>query len=356
MAVRRPVYLDGTSIRDMTDAQITAVKQRCVFLFGGSNRPVNLSYTAGNAGNLNRMYDTRDTAGAEVSNSSSFGSNSPAASNDGSNALPGNPAAGGASTKYDYINMSTADGSPSEPADTNNIAFPLYQESTGILRSMTRDDMYDTFINDAIDILVDGNDRDGTYRISTQSTTLADHTIVNASPIFVDQRFNASTVHGGLTSTTTVSGILPLSNVDQPTTILSYYLWRTNQGTAYSTPSIVLPVKTTQRTSDPFNTDIPFVQYSAADFDTLLENLLFNSASSRTNYRIRYEIDATGADPLTISDNVSTKNKRGDAMVDTTLDADVQLNEQDGDTYRSQNLPTGGAQTETTYVLRIYRK
>ena len=43
-------------------------------------------------------------------------------------------------------------------------------------------------------------------------------------------------------------------------------------------------------------------------------------------------------------------------MVDTTLDADVQLNEQDGDTYRSQNLPTGGAQTETTYVLRIYRK
>ena len=264
MAVRRPVYLDGTSIRDMTDAQITAVKQRCVFLFGGSNRPVNLSYTAGNAGNLNRMYDTRDTAGAEVSNSSSFGSNSPAASNDGSNALPGNPAAGGASTKYDYINMSTSDGSPSEPADTNQNQFPLYQESTGIFRSMTRDDMYDTFINDAIDILVDGNDRDGTYRISTQSTTLADHTIVNASPIFVDQRFNASTVHGGLTSTTTVSGILPLSNVDQPTTILSYYLWRTNQGTAYGTPSIVLPVKT--------DTNQDFVQYSAADFDTLLEN------------------------------------------------------------------------------------
>ena len=348
MAVRRPVYLDGTSIRDMTDAQITAVKQRCVFLFGGSNRPVNLSYTAGNAGNLNRMYDTRDTAGAEVSNSSSFGSNSPAASNDGSNALPGNPAAGGASTKYDYINMSTADGSPSEPADTNNIAFPLYQESTGILRSMTRDDMYDTFINDAIDILVDGNDRDGTYRISTQSTTLAAHTRVHASPIFVDQRFNASTVHGGLTSTTTFSGILPLSSVDQPTTILSYYLWRTNQGTAYGTPSIVLPVKT--------DTNQDFVQYSAADFDTLLENLLFYSASSRTNYRIRYEINATGEDALTISDNVSALKKRGDAMVDTTLDADVQLNEQDGDTYRSQNLPTGGAQTETTYVLRIYRK
>lgn len=335
MAVRRPVYLDGTSIRDMTDAQITAVKQRCVFLFGGSNRPVNLSYTAGNSGNLNRMIDSRDTAGSEVSNSTSFANNSPGGVTDR-----------GADTTYDYINMSTSDGSPSEPADTNSIAFPLYQESTGIFRSMTRDDMYDTFINDAIDILVDGNDRDGTYRISIQPSTLANHTIVNAQPIFVDQRFNTS-IHGGATGTSN-QNILPLGNVDQPNTIQSYYLWRTNQGTAFSTPSIVLPVKT--------DTNQDFVQYSAADFDTLLENLLFYSASSRTNYRIRYEINSTGADPLAISDNVSSLQKRGDAMVDTTLDASVRINDQDGDTYRSQNLPTGGGEIETTYVLRIYRK
>ena len=55
-------------------------------------------------------------------------------------------------------------------------------------------------------------------------------------------------------------------------------------------------------------------------YESLLENLLFYSASSRTNYRIRYEINATGEDALTISDNVSALQKRGDAMIDTTLE------------------------------------
>ena len=95
MTVRRPVYLDGTSIRDMTDAQITAIQQRCVYLFGGSNRSVNLSYTAGNAGNLNRMIDSRDTAGSEANNSTSFGNNSPGGVTDR-----------GADTTYDYITVS----------------------------------------------------------------------------------------------------------------------------------------------------------------------------------------------------------------------------------------------------------
>ena len=43
-------------------------------------------------------------------------------------------------------------------------------------------------------------------------------------------------------------------------------------------------------------------------------------------------------------------------MVDTTLDASVRINDQDGDTYKSQNMPTGSPETETTYTLKIYRK
>ena len=337
MTARTPVYLDGTSIRDMSAAQILAVQQRCVYLFGGSSRPVNLTYDASNSGtDIRRMLDTRDTAGTQASNSTRFSNNSPGAVNDG-----------GASTTYDYIAMSTSDGSPSLPSDTNNVAFPLYRESTSVFRAMTHDDMYDTFINAAIELLIDGNDRDGTYRISTESSSLSNHTLVNSNPIFTDQRFNATGVHGGATGTSS-QNILNLSDVDQPLTIQNYYLYRTNQGTAFSTPTIVLPIKT--------DTNQDFIQYSANDFDTLLENLLFYSASSRTNYRIRYDVEGSGVDAGSISDNVSTPQTRGDAMVDTTLDASVRINDQDGDSYKSQNMPTGSAETETTYTLKIYRK
>ena len=337
MAVRKPIYWDGTAIRSMTAAQILEIKKRCVYLFGGSDRPVNLTYDASNSGTgMRRMLDTRDTAGTEASNSTSFGSNSPGNVNDG-----------GASTTYDYIALSQTDGSPSDPSDTNNIAFPLYQESTNVFRAMTKTDMYDTFINDAIDLLVDGNDRDGTYRISTNATSLTNHTRVNANPVFTDQRFDAEEVHGSLTETTTKE-ILSLSDVDQPLTIQNYYLYRTDQGTSYSVPSIQLPLQT--------NTDEDFVTYSSANFDTLLKSLLFYSAASRTPYIIHYDIEGAGVDAGTITDNASTPQTRGDAMVDTTLDASVRINDQDGDTYKSQNMPTGSAETETTYTLKIYRK
>ena len=83
MTARTPVYMDGTSIRDMSAAQILAVQQRCVYLFGGSSRPVNLTYDASNSGtDIRRMLDTRDTAGTQASNSTRFSNNSPGAVND----------------------------------------------------------------------------------------------------------------------------------------------------------------------------------------------------------------------------------------------------------------------------------
>lgn len=337
MAIRNPVYWDGSSIVSMTEAQLTKIRQRCVFLFGGSSRPVNLAYSAGNTGNLTRMLDKRDLAGAQSSNNTSFDNNTSGLAS---------VIDAGISTTYDYINMTTTDGSPSDPSDTNNRAFPLYRDGTSGFRAMTKDDMYDTFINQAIDLLIDGNDRDGTYRISTQPSTLANHTRVNANPVFVDQRFNSS-IHNEADSDL---NILPLDSADLPVTITQYYLWRTNQGTSFSGSdiSIVLPLQ--------LDSNEDLVTYTSSNFDTLLENLLFFSAASRTNYRIRYDIEGSGTDSQSISDNVNTPRQRGDAMVDTTLDGSVRINDQDNDDYQSRNLPAGSAETETTYTLKIYRK
>lgn len=174
MTVRTPVYWDGSSIKQMSASQITTIKQRCVYLFGGASRSVNLSYVA-SAGSLRRMLDTSDSPSAEVSNSTSF------ANNDGT---LGNTTDAGTSTTYDHINLNLTGAS--NPTDTNNKLYPLYYDGSGNLQAMSKTDMYDTFINDATNLLIDGNDRDGTYRISTQSSSLANHTLVNANPVFVD--------------------------------------------------------------------------------------------------------------------------------------------------------------------------
>ena len=207
---------------------------------------------------------------------------------------------------------------------------------------MSQDDMYDTFINGAIDTIIDGTDRGGTYRIYTDTTGLANNTLVSETPVFTDQRFNKA-IHGGVTSTATPD-ILPLSSNDLPVTVQNYYLWQTNQvDSAGFTPPLF------------FNTANQFETKDSSIIDTLLGNLLGFSATSRTNYRIAYDVEGIGADSASISVAANIPAARGSSITDTTLNAQVRINDQDADNYRSQSLPTGGNETETTYTLKIYR-
>ena len=341
MTVRTPVYWDGSSLKEMNASQITAIKERCVYLFGGSSRPVNLDYVA-SSGNLNAMTDTRDTAGtlASVESSTSqvrgFSDNSPGAANDAA-----------VSVTEDHIQQTVS--SVSDPGDTNNVLYPLFVNGTSGLQAMSQTDMYDTFINDSIELLIDGNNRDGIYKLVVNGGDTSNATLVNSNPVFVDTRFDEA-LHGGRTETHTVStdsDILPLDSADMPDDggTRTWKIYRTNQGTA---PSIQIPVRA--------NTDGSVQEYSAGAFDTVLENLLFYTAASRSPYRIRYDITGSGTHETTITDNVNTPvPTAGDPVTDTTLDASVRINEQDGTTYQSQNLPTGSGETETTYELKIYR-
>ena len=341
MTVRTPVYWDGSSLKEMSASQITAIKERCVYLFGGSSRPVNLDYIASN-GNLNAMTDTRDTAGnlTQTQTSSSavrgFANNNPGNTNDAAKEVT-----------EDHIHQTVS--SVSDPGDTNNVLYPLFVNGTSGLQAMSQTDMYDTFINDAIELLIDGTSRPGIYTLVVSGGDTSNATQVNSTPVFVDTRFNEA-IHGGATGTLTNDPTLdpnfPLSSVDQPDNggTRTWTIYRTNQGAA---PSIQIPVHA--------NIDGSVQEYSAGGFDTVLENLLFYTAASRTPYRIRYDI--TGDDGTTISDAVNTPvPTNGDPVTDTTLNAQVRINDQDGGTYYSQNLPTGSGETETTYELKIYRK
>ena len=206
MASRTPVYWDGTDIREMSAAMITAVQQRCVYLYG-TNPSVTLSVVS-SGGNISpNMNDTRKSAGAYSTLTTRYPT-------EAETAEPGT-----VTVTYDRVSQTLP--TIGVPADTSNVRFPIYQ-SSGDLYAMSLTDMYDTFISPALNLLVSSSDRDGTYRIHT-TTSLTNHTLMSSTPVFTDTRANVAAY---------TAGSIPEA-LDQPTTISNFYLFRTNAGTTY---------------------------------------------------------------------------------------------------------------------------
>ena len=156
MAVRRPLILTGTNnLIEMTDAQRNAVKDRCRFLYG-SNPSVTLS-VVGSGGNLGSISDTRKQAGASTTRVDRFSTagETPNIS----------------TVTVNYARVSQSNVNTTASVDTNNIAFPIYYNGNNI-QTMSLQDMYDTFIFDAIDTLLSAVGQPGTYRVHT-STSLS---------------------------------------------------------------------------------------------------------------------------------------------------------------------------------------
>ena len=187
---------------------------------------------------------------------------------------------------------------------------------------MNATDVFDTFIDPAITTLVDGNDRDGTFRIHT-ATSLSDHTLISSTPVFTDTRADVSAY---------AAGSIPETK-DQPTTINNYYLFRTNQGSA---PTITVPFQ--------LNNSNDFQTYTAANFDAMLLAEIRHHTVNTSGSRIVYSINGSG-------------NNRGSGMVDTRLDGGGNYQQRfvNANDYRTQEFPNGSPQTINTYFLKITR-
>jgi len=330
MAVVYPLYFSSGNLRKVSPSQLSDQQDYGTTLWGkAAYRSVNLSYVA-SSGALRRMLDTRDEAGdrgneANAVNSTRFSNNS-----------PDNVTDAGASSTYDHIDRTLDDS-----FSTDGLNYPVYRNSDGNLQIMTRSDVRDTYIDQIVDNLVSSTERGGQYRISTQPTTLANHTRISSNPVFVDKQFDKS-IHGGVTSTTQMD-LLPLSSVDKPSAAIeSYYLYRRDEQTA---GSFLYPL---------YWTGSNLRMYSPAEWENFLGTQLAVAAYGGTGYRIRYQVAASGVDAETFPTNVK-QAIMGSAMVDTTLASSVRINDQDNDNYRSAKLPTGASETETTYTLQIYR-
>lgn len=305
MAVRIPLYVDAdNNLREMSDAQRNAVRNRCRYLYG-ANPSVTLSRVA-SSGNISpTMADTRKKAGASSTSVT-------AAPPETTTAEPGT-----VTVNYDRISQTTTNTTAS--ADTNNKAFPVYYDGSDI-RAMSLTDLYDTFIYPAIDTITGAVGQPGTYRIHT-STTLTGYTAVSTNIVFKDTRANVSAY--------TAAGIP--ETLDQPTTVTNYYLLKANNIAAPSMEKMLF-----------IDANANLEQYTNTEIDAILENSIRHVASEVTGSRIRYNINGTGT-------NLGTQ------MNDTRLNGDGnhQTRFVSADDYRAQEFPNGTATTINSWRLRV---
>ena len=306
MAVRKPLKLDGTNLKEMSVSEIADIQTEVIRLYG-ENPSVTLSVVA-SGGSLGTLSDTRLQAGAGTTDVTDFDTEVET------------PDVSTVTVNYSKINQTVASTSVWTNA---TYSYPLYYDGTN-LREMTVQDFYDTFINDALPSLISGSTgtaQAGTYFIST-SSSVAGSTEVSgsATPIFTDTRADAAAY--------TAAGIPETQ--DQPTTITNYYLHRINSAAA---GSLVVPVTYTKSGIDLYRTPISI-------FRTALQDMIRHKAT-QAGSQISYNINGAG-------------NNRGTAMTDTKLDASTYLQLYvNTDDYRTQEVPSGTSTNISTYYLRI---
>jgi len=305
MAVRTPLILDGSNnLIEMTTAQINAVKNRCRYLYG-SDPSVTLSRVS-SGGNLGNLSDTRKQAGAMSTSISAL--------------PPESTTAEPSTVTVQRAHISESRVNTSASADTNSVAFPVYQTS-GNIQAMTLTDVYDTFIYPAIDTITGAAGQPGTYYIHT-STTLSGYSSVSTSIVYADTRANTGAyTAGGIGET-----------LDQPTTITNYYLLAANNISAPSMAQMLF-IR---------NSDKNLEQYTQAEMDAWLKNSMRHAASEITGSKISYNLNGSGIN-------------LGSGMTDTILNGsgNYQTRYVGLDDYRAQEFPNGSAVTAATHRLKI---
>ena len=318
MAVRRPLILTGDNdLIEMTDAQIEDVQDRCRYLYG-ANPSVTLSRVS-SGGNLGSISDTRKKSGESTTDATDF---------DTAAETPNIQ-----TVTVNYARVSSTAANTTASVDTNNIAFPIYYDGSAI-KAMSLQDMYDTFIFDAIDTILSAVGQPGTYRVHT-STSLSGYTAVSSSAIFTDTRANlsASGFGAGGTAEGAIGDAGTGSTQDFSSTITNFYLLQANNISA-PTMEEMLFIR---------NSDNNLQEYTQANIDTILENCMRHVASEETGSKIRYRWDGSGT-------------TLGSGITNTILNGSGDLREREVDTddYRTQEFPNGTPVTANTYYLKMY--
>jgi len=311
MAVRQPLYLDsGNNPKEMTTAMVTEIVNQVVYQY--STNPSVVLSVVGSGGTLSAITDTRLQAGSVSTSASSF-------PGEGTTQEPQT-----VTVTYDKISSTNASSSPT--ADTG-ITFPVFSNA-GNIQAMNLQDVKDTFLHPAIDLLSSGSagsSQGGTYTIHSNST-LAGGQLVSSTPIFVDTKADISAYS---------AGTIGSHALDNPTTVTSYYLHRlTGSNNSYTQPLHI-------------RSDNDLQSFTSSAFESLLQGWIRQTATSSTDgYKISYNIGSSGLGQT-----------RGTGIANTILSGsgNFQTNQVGADDYRSQEFPDGTPTTANTYYLRILK-
>ena len=313
MAVRSPLKNDSGNLKEMSSAEVTQIVNQIIYQYS-LNPSVSLSVVS-SGGSLGTITDTRLQAGAMSQTNSSFPSE----------ATTDEPSI--VTVNYDKISQAIASVSPTNDTGTT---FPAYTNSSGHVQAMSLQDVKDTFLHPAIDLLsaaTTTSQQGGTYHIST-SSGVSGSTIVSGTPIFLDTRADTTAyTNAGLDSATG-------EVLDQPTTITNFYLQRIDgSDTSYTNPFFI-------------NAGNNLQEYSGTNFKSILQGWIRQTAAaSSEGYKITYNLGASGSGEI-----------RGTGMSDTRLNGtgDYQTR-QVSDDYRAQEFPDGTPTSISTYYLRIQK-
>lgn len=306
MAIRAPLYYSAGNLKEMTSAEVNEIVSQIIYQY--SLAPSVALSVVGSGGNVGSITDTRQQAGVVSTDASAFPPESTTAE----------PST--VTVTYDKINMTTNSGSA--PTDSGK-TWPVYRTATNNIQAMSLQDVKDTFLHPAIDLLVSaslGTDQGGTYHIDT-SNNVSGSTLVSGTAVFVNTQAD---------TTAYSPGTIGDHALDNPTTIQNYYLHQLNG--ANNTPKTPLYVTA--------GNDLR--EYVTADFNTLIGNALkYTAAASVDGYKITY--------------SYSSGTNRGSGMADTILtgSGNYQTRQVGGDDYRAQEFPNGSASTSNTWFLKI---
>tara|TARA_A200000159_G_scaffold18044_1_gene14697 strand:- start:422 stop:1366 length:945 start_codon:yes stop_codon:yes gene_type:complete len=311
MAVRSPLKNDSGNVKEMTSAEVNQIVDQIVYQYS-LNPSVSLSVVS-SGGSLGTITDTRLQAGAMSQTNSSF-------PNEATTAEPSV-----VTVSYDKISQSIASVSPT--ADSGK-TWPAFYNASGHIQAMDLDDVKDTFLHPAINLLTSasiGTQQAGTYHISTTSS-VSGSTLVSATPVFLDTRADTSAYsNAGLEN---ASG----EALDQPTTITSYYLQRIDgSNTSYLKPFYI-------------NAGNNLQEFATGTFESLVQGWIRRTAAdSSDGFKLDYNLGVSGTGEI-----------RGSGMGDTRLNGTGNYQtRQVSDDYRAQEFPDGTPTNINTYYLRI---
>lgn len=302
MALRRPLKLSGTNLKEMTDSEISDI-QTMVYWQYITNPSVVLSVVT-SGGSLGTINDTRLIAGTFSSSASAF-------PGEGTTQEP-------QVVNVGYARVTETVSSVTLTANTDNILYPAYYTADGNLQAMSLQDIYDTFVYDAIDSLVVSDD---IYSISS-STTKSGYTRVSTTPIFSDSGTDASLYTGSS---------IPISDDGKTLAdpLAEFWLFKRN----VTVPSFTPPVQ--------IQTGGSVREYTNDGLRSIMQNIVRYVAASVSGYSIRYSWDGSGNNSGTVTD----QRLNGSGNYQTQFVG--------ADDYRAQEWPDGSHAIANTYTLKV---